>query len=125
MSAFSKVSAAGAALYLIPGLGLFSIPTAAFMGVMALIWGAMGSDSENLKKYDMFQRLNYNGEVASLGLVWRGEYLPEDDIIVSPYRMALFTKNKCPKCGGKLSSKHIYGNCPSCGVMLSRMRKFK
>lgn len=124
-SAFSKLSAVGAVTYLIPGLNMVSIPTAAFLGIASFVFGALGADTEHLKKYDMFHRLNSSGKVISLGLIWRGVYEPEDDLIVSPYEIALFTKNQCPKCRQKLSSKHIYGNCPNCGVMLSRIKRFK
>lgn len=124
-SAFSKLSAACAVTYLIPGLNMVSIPTAVFLGMLSFVFGTLGTDSEHLKKYDMFHRLNTNGEVVSLGLIWRGEYVPEDDLIISPYKIALFTKNKCPKCGQKISAKHIYSSCPNCGIMLSRIKKFK
>ncbi|MBQ9123677.1 MAG: zinc-ribbon domain-containing protein [Lachnospiraceae bacterium] len=123
-SAFSKVTGAGAVSYLIPS-AIASLPAAVFLGITALIFAALGYDSENLKKYDMFQLLDSNGNISALGLVLRNEYVPEDDLITSPYQIALFSKNKCPKCGHKFNSKYIFGTCPKCKVTLSRIGKLK
>ena len=110
--------------YLIPS-AIASLPAAVFLGITALIFAALGYDSENLKKYDMFQLLDSNGNISALGLVLRNEYVPEDDLITSPYQIALFSKNKCPKCGHKFNSKYIFGTCPKCKVTLSRIGKLK
>lgn len=123
-STFSKVTGAGAVGYLIPS-AIASLPAAVFLGITALIFAALGYDSENLKKYDMFQIVDSNGDISGLGLVLRNEFVPEDDVIISPYQIALFSKNKCPKCGHKLSSKFIYGTCPRCKVALSRIGKLR
>lgn len=122
--AFSKVVGAGAIGYLIPS-AIASLPIAVFLGTTALIFAALGYDSENLQKYDMFQIVDPNGDISGLGLVLRNEYVPEDDMIISPSQIALFSKNKCPKCGHKLSSKFIYGTCPRCKKTLSRLGKLR